>query len=250
MCNPASNYWPGTASRPGENITMQSQDGSDFTVHISRPEGDGPYPTMLVIHDYFDPDDYYFDLADQYAAAGYLGVCPDLFHRQGDLSEQTHEQAGQRIGSVGDDEALADIEVVLDHLKSHGGMGQLAVTGFCWGGRLAYLFAARHPEVKVLVEYYGHLTAWSGADGNKPYSPLDEAAKIQASVIGSYGGGDDSIPLDQVRDMEKRLRDKGLSADLKVYDGAPHCFFRTPEWKQASDDSWGRVLTGLKQGLA
>ena len=250
MCNPASNYWPGKESRPGENITMKSRDGSEFTVHISRPEGDGPHPMMLIIHDYFDPDDYYFDLADQYAAAGYLAVCPDLFHRQGDLSEQTHEQAGQRIGAVGDDEAIDDLEVVLDHVKAHGQVGPLAITGFCWGGRLAYIFAAKHPEVKVLVAFYGHLTAWSGADGNKPYSPLDESAKIQARVIGSYGGGDDSIPLDQVRDMEKRLKDGGAEAELKIYEGAPHCFFRTPEWKDASDDSWNRVISGLKQVLA
>ena len=64
-------------------------------------------------------------------------------------------------------------------------------------------------------------------------------------MVGSYGGGDDSIPLDQVAEMERRLRDKGLSADLKVYDGAPHCFFRTPEWAEASDDAWGRVLSAL-----
>jgi carboxymethylenebutenolidase len=249
MCNPASNYWPGTEERAGDNVQLKSRDGSEFTVHISRPEGEGPHPTMLIIHDYFDPDDYYFDLADQYAAAGYTGVCPDLFHRQGDLSEQTHEQAGQRIGSVGDDEAIDDLEVVLEHLKSEGLLGDLAVTGFCWGGRVAYLFAGRHREVKALVVMYGHLTAWSGPEGNKPYSPLDEAAKIDARVIGSYGGGDESIPLDQVADMEKRLRDKGVSAELKVYPGAPHCFFRTPEWKEASDDVWGRVLSGLKQSV-
>ena len=247
MCNPASNYWPGTEKRPGENVKLRGRDGSEFTTHVSRPDGDGSHPVMLVIHDYFDPDDYYFDLADQYAAAGYVGVCPDLFHRVGDLSEQTHEKAGARIGAVGDDQAMEDLEVVLDYLRAEGIDGALAVTGFCWGGRLAYLFAARHPEVKVLVAFYGHLTAWSGADGNKPYSPLDEAAKIDARVIGSYGGGDDSIPLDQVRDMEKRLQERGLNAELKVYDGAPHCFFRTPEWKEASDDSWQRVLAGLKQ---
>jgi carboxymethylenebutenolidase len=247
MCNPASNYWPGTEKRPGENITLKSREGSEFTVHVSRPAGDGPHPAMLIIHDYFDPDDYYFDLADQYAAAGYLSVCPDLFHRQGDLSEQSHEKAGERIGAVGDDQAIEDLEVVLEHLQGQGSMGDLAVTGFCWGGRIAYLFAARHPEVKALVVMYGHLTAWSGPDGNKQYSPLDEAARIDARVIGSYGGGDEAIPLEQVSDMEKRLQARGVRAELKVYDGAPHCFFRTPEWKQASDDVWSRVLSGLKE---
>ncbi|MEA2684787.1 MAG: carboxymethylenebutenolidase [Chloroflexota bacterium] len=249
MCNPLSNYWPGKDTRKGDEITLKGRDGTEFEVHISRPDGAAPHPTMVIIHDYFDPEDYYYDLADQYAAAGYLAVCPRLFERQGKLAEQTHEKAGERIGAVGDEQALEDLDVVLEHLGQEGLLGDLAVTGFCWGGRLAYLFAARHPEVKALVVMYGHLTAWSGSDGNKPFSPLDEAARIQARVIGSYGGGDDSIPLDQVADMEKRLRDTGLSAELKVYDGAPHCFFRTPEWKDASDDVWHRVLDGLKQAV-
>lgn len=247
MCNPLSNYWPGKETRQGEEITLTGRDGSSFEVHISRPDGDAPHPTMLIIHDYFDPEDYYYDLADQYAGAGCVAVCADLFERQGTLPEQTHENAGKRIGEVGDDQAIEDLEVVLDHLKEDGLLGDLAITGFCWGGRIAYLFAARHPETRVLVIMYGHLTAWSGTDGNKPYSPLDEAGQIGARVIGSYGGGDDSIPLDQVSDMEKRLRDRGLNAELKVYDGAPHCFFRTPEWKDASDDVWRRVIEGLKE---
>ncbi|HEY8740676.1 MAG TPA: dienelactone hydrolase family protein [Candidatus Dormibacteraeota bacterium] len=250
MCNPASNYWPGKATRKGQDVEVEARDGSRIPVHVSHPDGGAPpFPTVLIIHDYFDPENYYHDLADQYAAEGYLAVVPDLFHRHGKLAEQTHEQAGARIGGVGDDEALEDVDAVLDHLRSHGLLGALAVTGFCWGGRLAYLVVSRHREVKVLNVFYGHLTAWSGADGNKPYSPLDEAGKIDAKVVGAYGGGDESIPLDQVRDMERRLLDKGVSAELKVYDGAPHCFFRTPEWKDASDDAWGRALAGLKHAV-
>ncbi|MFN2465774.1 MAG: dienelactone hydrolase family protein [Candidatus Dormibacteria bacterium] len=250
MCNPASNYWPGKSTRKGQDIELTSRDGGKFEAHVSRPDGEAPFPTMLIIHDYFDPQDYYYDLADQYAAEGYLAVCPNLFHRQGTLSEQTHEKAGQRIGAVADEEALQDIDVVLEHLKGEGLLGQLAITGFCWGGRLAYLAAARHRETRALIVMYGHLKAWSGPDGNKPGSPLEAAAQIDARVVGSYGGGDDSIPLDQVAEMEKRLRDKGVSAELKVYDGAPHCFFRTPEWKDASDDVWRRVLDGLRQTVS
>jgi carboxymethylenebutenolidase len=247
MCNPEANYWPGKTTRAGENVTLTSRDGSEFTVRISRPEGEAPYPTVLILGDYFDPEHYYFDLADQYASAGSLGVCPDLFHRQGKLPRQTHEEALKRIPHVGDEEVFGDVDVTLEFLRSEGLLGSLAVTGFCWGGRMAYLVAARHPEVKLVVVFYGHLTAWTGPDGNKPYSPLEEADKVQAPVIGFYGGGDDSIPVDDVHKMEQRLKDKGLSAELKVYDGAPHCFFRTPEWAEASDDAWSRVLSALKE---
>ena len=247
MCNPAANYWPGKKTRPGTSVDVTCDDGAKMEVHISRPEGDPPYPTMLIIHDYFDPENYYHDLAGQYAAEGYLGAVAHLFHRQPKLADQTHPLAGERIGAIGDDEALKDLDATLAHLRSEGLMGDLAVTGFCWGGRLAYLFAARHPETKLLVIFYGHLTNWSGPDGNKPYSPLDEADKVQAPVVGSYGGADDSIPLDQVADMEGRLKAAGVNAELKVYEGAEHCFFRTPEKAAESDDAWGRVLGALEQ---
>lgn len=246
MCNPTAGYFPGKTTRAGDNVTLTSRDGSDFTVRISRPEGEPPYPTVLIIHDYFDPEHYYFDLADQYAGAGYLGVCPDLFHRHAKLPAQTHEEASKRIPLVGDEEVFDDVDVTLDYLRNEGLVGGLALTGFCWGGRMAYLVAARHPEVKLLIPFYGHLTAWTGPDGNKHYSPLEEAAKIKARVIGFYGGGDVSIPLEDVTKMEQRLKDNGLDAELKVVDGAPHCFFMTPEWAQASDDAWDRVLAALR----
>ena len=250
MCNPAASYWPGKTTRAGENVTLTSRDGSDFTVRISRPEGEPPYPTVLIIPDYFDPDHYYFDLADQYAGAGYLGVCLDPFHRQGRLPEQTHEEALKRIPQVGDEEVFDDVDVTLDYLRGEGLLGGLAVTGFCWGGRMAYLVAARLPEVKLLAVFYGHLSAWTGPDGNKPYSPLEEAANINARVIGFYGGADESIPVGDVTKMEQRLKDKGLDAELKVIEGAPHCFFRTPEWAKDSDDAWARVLSALKKTVA
>jgi carboxymethylenebutenolidase len=250
MCNPATNYWPGKQKRPGTDVEVTSKDGTRFQVHIARPEGDPPYPTVLVIPDYFDPEHYYYDLAEQYAAAGYLGVSPDPFVRQGKLREQSHADASARIASVADEDVLADIDATLDYLRQENLLGSVAVTGFCWGGRMAYLVGARHPEVKLVLPFYGPVTAGSGPDGNKPYSPLDEAGKSQARVLGFYGGGDPSIPLDQVADMERRLRDAGVRAELHVVDGAPHCFFRTPEWQSASDDAWNQVLAGLRESVA
>ena len=167
MCNPAANYWPGKEKHHGTDVELKARDGSPFEVHISRPEGEPPYPTMLIIHDYFDPDHYYYDLAEQYAAAGYLGVCPDLFHRQGKLSEQTHPAASARVGGVADEAVFEDVDVTLEWLKQEGLLGPLNITGFCWGGRLAYLLGARHPETKLLAIFYGHLQAWSGPGGQQ-----------------------------------------------------------------------------------
>jgi carboxymethylenebutenolidase len=216
-------------------------------VYVARPEGEPPYPTVLIIHDYFDPDVYYHELANRYAGAGYLGVVPNLFQRHGRLPEQSHEDAGKRIAAVSDQHVYDDVDSALDYLRSEGLLGDLAVTGFCWGGRMAYLVAARHPEVKLLVPFYGHLTAWTGPEGPKPDSPLEEADKIKARVVGSYGGADASIPLGEVNEMERKLLAAGLSAELKVYPGAEHCFFMTPEKAADSDDAWARVLSALKE---
>lgn len=250
MCNPASNYWPGKASRPGEHVELTSKDGTGFGVYLAKPDGEPPYSTVLIISDYFDPEHYYHDLAAQFAAEGHLAVVPEFFHRQGKLEAQDHEHASARIGGVSDQGVFDDVDATLDYLREQGLLGTLNVLGFCWGGRMSYLVAARHPEVKVLMPFYGYVVALSGPDGNKPDSPLEKAAEIQARVVGSYGGGDPSIPVAQVEEMETKLRDTGRQAELKVYDGAPHCFFRTPEWASASDDAWARVLSALKEAAA
>jgi len=244
MCNPASNYWPGKETRPGENIQVIGKDGTPFEVHLSKPDGSPPYPTVLIIHDYFDAEHYYYDLADQYAAAGYLGVCPNLYQRQGKLREQTHDEAGKRIGSVSDRQVFDDIDATLGYLKQEGLLGDLVISGFCWGGRIAYLVAARHPEAKLLLPFYGILAAAPGKDA---INPFDEVDQISSRVLGFYGTGDGMIPVDSVKQMEDALRQKGVNAELRLYDGAPHCFFRTPEFKNYSDDVWSRTLAALKE---
>lgn len=250
MCNPLKGYWPEGPRREGTDVKVKGTDGVEFNVHIARPEGDPPYQTVLILHDYFDPEHYYHELASRYAGAGYLGVCPNLFQRQGPLADQTHEEAGKRIGAVADQQVFDDVDSVLGYLKAEGLLGDLLVTGFCYGGRMAYLVAARHPEVKLLVPFYGHLVAWTPPDGIQSGSPLEEADKISARVLGSYGGADASIPLDEVAEMETKLKANGLQAELKVYDGAGHCFFMTPENAADSDDAWGRVLAALKETAA
>lgn len=201
MCNPVEGRWPDGPSREGSIVKVKATDGTEIDVHIASPDGDPPYPTIVIIHDYFDPHVYYHELANRYAAQGYLAVVPNFFQRQGRLAEQTHELAGVRIGDVADQQVFDDFEVVLAHLEAGGLLGDLVLSGFCWGGRMTYLLAARHHEARLLVPFYGHLTAWTGPDGPHPGSPLDEASNIDTRVVGSYGGADDSIPLDQVRDM-------------------------------------------------
>ena len=245
MCSPEQGSWPETARRPGKTVDVTSADGSKLPVHIATPEGEGPWPTVVIVHDYFDPEHFYHELAARYAGAGYCAVVPSFFHREGALAEQTHEAAGARIGAVSDDGVFEDIAATLVHLDTEGISTDLALTGFCWGGRATYLVGARFPQFRVLLPFYGFFVAWSGPDGPKPYAPMDEVDRISAPVIGAYGATDDSIPHAEVVEMERRLIGRGVAAELTIYDGCPHGFFRLPECGEQSQQAWDRVLSAL-----
>jgi carboxymethylenebutenolidase len=242
MCSPDPGVWPEGSRHEGEVVEVSAADGTKFPVHICKPAGDGPFATVLVIQDWYDPEHYYHELACRYAGAGYLGVVPHLFHREGKLAEQTDELAGARVGRVDEAKVLDDIDSTIEYLKKEGLMGDLVITGFCWGGRIAYIVATRHREAKLLIPFYGILGAFPG-----PPSPLDLAGQIDSRVLGIYGGKDGYIPVDDAREMERRLKDKGVRADFVIYEEMGHSFFRQPEHQKESDDAWGKVLTALKE---
>jgi len=250
MCTPHSGSWPGGETREGELTTITSGDGTSLPLFIARPDGPAPWPTVLIMHDYFDPEHFYHQLARRYAGEGFLAVVPSLFHRQGPLSEQTDAAASARIAAVTDAAVFDDVRATLRHLEDGGMLSSAGVTGFCWGGRMTYLLGARFPELKVLMPFYGHLAAWSAPDGPKPHNPLAEADRITAPVVGSYGGADPTIPLADVAAMEARLRDRGVPCELKIYEGCPHGFFRDGAHPAESGDAWERCLTALRRYVA
>ena len=239
MCNPNANYWPGKQTRAGDNIELAGRDGAKFrstsaVLKARRPSQPCSSSTTISIPRATTST----SPTSTPAPATWRPVPTCSRARESCQSRPTRQPAHGSVRSA----TTPPSRTSRSPWSTSAGedlVGDLAITGFCWGGRLAYLFAARHPEVKLLIPLYGHLTAWTGADGNKPYSPLEEASKITARVVGSYGGGDDSIPLTDVSQMEERLKAAGRVAELKVYDGAPHCFFRTPEWETASQRRLG-----------
>jgi carboxymethylenebutenolidase len=247
MCSPEAGFWPHDAQVRGSVESISVPGSSDMPVYVATPAGEGPWPTVLIIHDYFDPEHFYHALADHYAEEGFAAVVPHLFHRQESLPAQTHEAATERIGAVTDQGVFDDITATLGLIKERKLASGLALTGYCWGGRAAYLVAARFDDFQLILPFYGHLTAWSGPDGPKPYSPLDEAGKIHARVVGFYGETDESIPLDQVREMEAKLQAAGNRAELKIYAGMPHSFFRLQEYASTSEGAWARVLEAIRE---
>jgi carboxymethylenebutenolidase len=156
------------------------------------------------------------------------------------------------VARVPDLETLKTFDEALAFAAERGGDGsRAAVTGFCWGGRIAWLYAAHRPGLRGCLPWYGRL------DGprtpQQPKWPIDVAADIRVPTLGLYGGDDPSIPLDLVEDMRRRLSQAGAPAEIRVYDEAPHGFYadyRPSYREQDAQDAWGRALAFLReQGL-
>ncbi len=234
MCvSPADYQDPGTpkAARESER-RLQADDGASLRVFTAEPKGGLGAGAVLIIHDIWGYTDFYRDLARQIAHRGYAGVLIDLFARQGDLpAELTHPErkpataealnlARARAAKASEDRILKDIQLAVDDLHQHGAPGVVG-WGFCWGGAVAYVAAARVRGLAGLIAYYGFLKTEPPRT-----SPLDIVDQIQVPVLGIFGGADHGIPVEQIAEFEDRLQRAGKTAEISIYEDAPHGFLR------------------------
>jgi carboxymethylenebutenolidase len=143
---------------------------------------------------------------------------------------------------------MSDIDATVKWVGKHtkGNVEHLAVTGFCWGGRITWLYAAHNPEIKAAVAWYGKLTG--STSELQPFQPIDIASELKVPVLGLYGGQDGSIPLDNVERMKKMLAGGDSHSLIQVYADAPHAFFADyrPSYRQeAAEDGWKRLQDWL-----
>jgi carboxymethylenebutenolidase len=217
----------------------------------ARPRSDLRLPVVLVVQEIFGVHEYIRDVCRRLANAGYLAVAPDLYARYGDPTKMTDPQEIIRgvVAKVPDAEVMRDLDATAAWAASDGGDAErLAITGFCWGGRITWLYAAHAPKLKAGVAWYGRLVG--DPTPNLPQHPIDVAAKLRAPVLGLYGAEDSGIPLESVERMRKAIADaKGLS-QIHVYDGAPHGFhadYRPSYRGEAAEDGWKRLLDWLRK---
>ncbi|MGJ0508439.1 MAG: dienelactone hydrolase family protein [Methylocystis sp.] len=218
--------------------------------YYAMPEGGRDLPIVLVAQEIFGLNDHIRDIVRRFGKLGYLAVAPDFLIRYGDPSKAPDIETILReiVARVPDSETMMIFDESLDFAESRGGArGRAAITGFCWGGRVAWLYAAHNPELLACVPWYGRLDGAHTAV--QPQWPIDVAEKISVSTLGLYGGADPSIPLDLVDRMMARLAQAGAPADILVYDEAPHAFFADyrPSYRpQAAKDAWSRMLAFLR----
>ena len=227
--------------------------GFQMPAYRAAPEGRGNLPVVLVVQEIFGVHEYIADVCRRLAHAGYLAIAPALYARQGDPAQYTEvaRLLSELVAKVPDAQVLGDLDATVRWAGAHGGdLARVGITGFCWGGRITWLYAA-HGPVKAGVAWYGRLAGEASA--LTPRHPLDVAAALKAPVLGLYGEKDSGIPLDTVDKMKEALR-KGSAAaqasEFVVYPDAPHAFhadYRPSFRKDAAEDGWKRALAWLRQ---
>ncbi len=227
--------------------------GFQMPAYRAAPAGRSGLPVVLVLSEVFGVHEYIADVANRFARAGYFAIAPELFARHGDPMAygELAKLLAEVVSKASDAQVMADLDACLLWAKSQGADAErAAVTGFCWGGRQAWLYAAHNPKLRAAVAWYGRLVG--DAPALTPRQPLDVAARLHAPVLGLYGGQDSGIPLDGVTAMKAALA-QGSAASRKsefvIYPDAPHAFHADyrPTYRQAAaQDGWQRCLAWLK----
>jgi carboxymethylenebutenolidase len=217
----------------------------------AMPATGGPFPIVLVVQEIFGVHEHIRDVCRRLAKVGYLAIAPELFVRQGDVSEMTDIQQILKdvVSRVPDRQVMADLDAAVGWASAlgRGDPNRLAITGFCWGGRITWLYCMHNRKVKAGVAWYGRLV---GQETElTPRHPLDIAGKLGVPVLGLYGGADAGIPQDTVVRMREALDAGDSASEIHVYPDAPHAFFadyRPSYRKAAAEDGWNRMLAWFK----
>lgn len=231
-------------------VKIPVKDGT-IPAYYSAPATGSNFPIVLVIQEIFGVHEHLQDITRRFAQLGYLAIAPELFVRQGDVSKlNSIEQIRPIVAKVPDAQVMSDLDATANWAVNcaKGDANKLAVTGFCWGGRVTWLYAAHNPKVKAGVAWYGRLVGDSTAIA--PRHPVDIAASLTVPVLGLYGGQDTGIPLCTVETMRDRLKSSSSKSEIVVYPNAPHAFFADyrPSYRETdAKDAWQRLQSWFKQ---
>ncbi len=231
-------------------IRVTTKDGAIPAYRAQPGKGNG-LATVLVVSEIFGVHEHIADVCRRLARLGYQAIAPELFVRQGDPRKLSSipEIVSAIVSKVPDAQVMSDLDACAAWARNNGGDPQrLGITGFCWGGRITWLYAAHSDKLKAGVAWYGRLVEAPSA--LQPKYPIDLAGSLKAPVLGLYGGKDQGIPLDHVEDMQRELEKAGSPSGIHVYPDAPHAFhadYRPSYRKAEAEDGWARMLAWFAQ---
>jgi carboxymethylenebutenolidase len=231
-------------------VKVPVKDG-DIPAYRAMPANGAPHPVVLVVQEIFGVHEHIKDICRRLAKAGYFAVAPELYARQGDVAhlKDVQEILTTVVSKVPDAQVMSDLDATLAWASAtaHADAERVAITGFCWGGRIVWLYSAHNPAVKAGVAWYGRLVGQAGE--LTPKHPVDVAASLDVPVLGLYGGADQGIPAQSVEQMRAALERGKSGSQIVVYEDAPHGFnadYRPSYRKEAASDGWKRMLAWFK----
>lgn len=223
-----------------ETVTFPAN-GETGTGYLAIPEGDGPFPGVIVVQEWWGLDEHIKDVAERFAKEGFAALAPDLYH--GQVTKEPNE-AQKLMMSLNMGKASKELVQAADYLASRpeiGGRG-IGATGFCMGGGLALTLATESEHIKAAAPFYG---------GNP--SPIDKVADLRGPVVASYAEHDGWITATVREELKQALSKAGIQHEIKVYPGTEHAFFNDTRTevhnREASEDAWQRVLTLFRENL-
>ncbi|MBW4668037.1 MAG: dienelactone hydrolase family protein [Cyanomargarita calcarea GSE-NOS-MK-12-04C] len=231
-------------------VKIPVKDG-EIPAYRAQPNTGDNFPIVLVIQEIFGVHEHIQDVARRFAKLGYLAIAPELFIRQGDvLKLSSVDEIRPIVAKVPDAQVLSDLDATVDWAvkSSKGNAEKVGITGFCWGGRITWLYAAHNPKLKAGVAWYGRLVG--DATELQPRYPVDIASTLTVPILGLYGGQDTGIPVNTVEQMREKLKSSSSKSEIVVYPNAPHAFFADyrPSYREKeAKDGWKRLQAWFKQ---
>ncbi|MGB8251088.1 MAG: dienelactone hydrolase family protein [Azonexus sp.] len=229
-------------------VKVPVKDG-EMVAYRAAPKGVAKPPVILVVSEIFGAHEYIRDVCRRLAKLGYCAIAPELFARQGDPRQLSSvaDILAKITSKTPDAQVMSDLDATVAWATKQGAdTDRLGITGFCWGGRITWLYCAHSPQVKAGVAWYGRLVG--EVNEFTPRHPINIVGDLKAPVLGLYGGLDTGIPLETVEKMEMALKEGSAAArlsEIHVYDNAPHAFhadYRPSFSKAEAEDGWKRML--------
>jgi carboxymethylenebutenolidase len=230
-------------------VKISTQNG-EIPAYRAMPAAGDKFPVILVVQEIFGVHEHMQDVCRRFAKLGYLAIAPELYARQGDVSKLSDIQEIRKVvAKVPDAQVMSDLDATVSWAaKSKGNISKLGITGFCWGGRIVWLYAAHNPKLKAGVAWYGRLVGESTP--LTPKHPIDIVSNLKVPILGLYGGSDTGIPTETVERMRAALNKQGKTSEIILYPNTPHAFFadyRPSYRKQEAIEGWKRLLAWFKQ---
>lgn len=230
-------------------VTM-TVEGQKVPVYRAQPQGKTHLPVVLIVSEIFGVHEHIADVARRFAKLGYLALAPDLFIRQGDVAayDSIPTLMKEVVSKVPDNQVMHDLDGCVTWAKENGGdIDRLGITGFCWGGRITWLYAAHNPQVKAGAAWYGRLIGDKTA--LTPTYPIDIAANLKTPILGLYGAKDAGIPLDTIEKMKGALAKGSSKSEFLIFPDAGHAFhadYRPSYIEADAKEGWRRCLAWFK----